>query len=147
MSTSTRHEIPPSERVKSLERKAQAIRSRLLRAVDELDARRNQVVAAGTYAKQMARPAAISALGAFVTIGLGVMAIRYVVRSRRENSLRTRIQRAIQRLELVPQPSLASRIFEKATLSLVTLVAGEVLKRMSSLPTTRVRRFERGVSS
>jgi hypothetical protein len=124
-------DVPPSERMRLLERRAQAIRSRFLRAVDALDERRHQVVAAGNYAKGIAKPAALSVLGIAVLVGVGALAVKLTLRARRERSLSGRASRLLQRLELVPKPSVGLRIFEKAVVSILTIAANEVMRQMT----------------
>lgn len=131
MSPPIHDEVSPSERLKSLEVKAQAIRSRLIHTVDALDARRHQVVAVGNYAKGIAKPLALSLLGLVAVVGVGAFAVRYVFRARKARSFSGRASRAVQRLDLVPKPSLGSRIVEKALVSILTLAATEVMRQLT----------------
>jgi hypothetical protein len=127
MSPGSHDDGSPSERLRSLELKAQAVRHRLTRAVDRLDERRHHAIALGSYARAAARPALLVALGAAVVIGAGVLVVRSVARTRRRRRLSEIVARAIRRLDLVPRPSLAKRMFEKAAMSLVTMAASELV--------------------
>ncbi|HVH41677.1 MAG TPA: hypothetical protein VM925_05020 [Labilithrix sp.] len=125
--------IPPSERVARLERKAKVIRSRLLRAVDALDARRHQVVEVGHQARAIAMPAAISLIGIAALFGVSVLAFGAALRSRRRLSISNRlsdgVSHALRRVELARQPSFGRRVFEKVALTVVTFAVGELAKR------------------
>ena len=130
-------EVPVDERMKRLERRARVIRSRLLRAVDALDARRHHVVEVGEHAKEVAKPAALSLLGIAALFGASVFAFSLALKVRRRRSLSYRMSEAIKRfdlgkrLNLVDQPSLARRVFEKITISVTTFAASELAKRLS----------------
>lgn len=132
MSTEPYENATPSERLRSLELKAQAIRSRLMRAVDSLDDRRERAMEVGTYAKSIARPALLSLLGAVVVVGVGVLAVRSFVRSRRRRRLpelaSRAASRAIQRIERARRPSAAVRLLQKAALTFATVAANEVVR-------------------
>lgn len=123
--------VPPSERIRLLEQKANIIRSRLLRAVDVLDTRRHQVAEMGAHARQMVKPVALSLLGIAALVGVGAIAIGLTIATRRRRSLRGRVSQALQKLDLVPRPSLARRVFERITLSMMTVAATELAKRMT----------------
>ena len=123
--------VPPSERMRLLEQKANVIRSRLLRAVDVLDTRRHQVVEMGAHARQMVKPVALSLLGIAALFGVGALAVGLAVAARRRRSFGGQVSHALQKLDLVAQPSLARRVFERITLSMMTVAATELAKRMT----------------
>ncbi|MBX3199176.1 MAG: hypothetical protein KF894_13680 [Labilithrix sp.] len=123
-------DVPPSERMQRLERRANVIRERLFRAVDALDTRRHQVVRIGTQAKKMAKPAAISLLGVAAFVGVSALALGLALRKRRRSSLKGAVSRALQGLEIVPQRSLSRRTLESITLSVLTLAATELTKQV-----------------
>ncbi len=131
------NEVPVDERMKRLERRAKVIRSRLLRAVDALDARRHHVVEIGEHAKAVAKPAALSVFGIAVLFGASAFAFSLALRASRRRSLSYRLGEGIrglhlgQRLDLFPRPSLSRRVFEKITLSVMTFAATELAKRLS----------------
>lgn len=130
-------EVPVDERMKRLERRARVIRSRLLRAVDALDARRHQVVEVGQHAKQIVKPAALSLLGIAALFGASVFAFGLALKVRRRRSLSYRLSEAVKglelgkRLNLVDQPSLPRRVFEKITISVMTYAASELAKQLT----------------
>jgi hypothetical protein len=128
MSTS-KQELSRDERMARLERRASVVRSRLLRAVDALDARRQQVARIGAQAKSVAVPAVLSVAGIAAVVGAGVLLLGASLFKRRRRSLSSRAAHAIQGLELVRPPSLARRVFEKVTLALVSFAATELAKR------------------
>ena len=132
-----KEEIPVDERMKRLERRAKVIRSRLLRAVDALDARRHHVVEIGEHAKEVAKPAALSLLGIAALFGASVFAFGLALKARRRRSLSYRLSQGISRLDLgkrlnlVPKPSMARTLFEKVALSVMTFAATELAKRLA----------------
>lgn len=121
----------PSERIRLLEQKANVIRARLLRAVDALDDRRHRVAEVGRHAKQMVKPVALSLVGIAALVGIGAIAVGLTIAARRRRSLRGRVSHALERLDVVPRPSLARRVFEKITMSMMTVAASELAKRMA----------------
>jgi hypothetical protein len=123
--------LPPSERMKLLERRAKFTRSRLLRAVDALDARRRQVVQIGEDAKALAKPAALSLAGVAALVGAGALAIGLVLRSRRRRSFGYRLGETLREAGIIEQPSFARRLVEKVSITVVGLAATEVVKRMT----------------
>ena len=131
MSDHPEDETSPSERLMALELKAQAIRSRLARVVDTLDARRHRAVAVGTYLRSGARPVAFAILGAVVIVGASALAVRSLLRQRRRRRLPALASRAMRRLDLQPKPSFAIRILEKAALSLATMTATELVAMLT----------------
>lgn len=126
-------ELPPSERLARLERRAEVIRSRFVRALDALDARRHQVVEVGKQAKAMAKPAVMTILGGAVLLGLGIFAVGAAFRARRRRSLSNRLSdgvaHAMQRVDAAREPSLARKMFDRLALTLVTFIATELGKR------------------
>ena len=132
-----KEEIPVDERMKRLERRARVIRSRLLRAVDALDARRHHVVEVGEHVKEAAKPAAASLLAIAALFGASVFAFSLAVKARRSRSLSYRMSQAFKRLELgkrldlAPRPSMARTLFEKVALSVMTFAATELAKRLT----------------
>lgn len=126
-------DVPVEERMKRLERRARVIRSRLLRAVDALDARRHHVVEVGAHAKEVAKPAALSLVAVAALFGASVFAFSLALKARRSRSLSYRashgVSRALQRWNIAERPSLPRRIFEKVTLTVATFAASELAKR------------------
>jgi hypothetical protein len=132
----TEHEhVSIDDRMKRLEQKAELLRSRFLRTVDALDARRHQVAAVGKQAKALAKPALMSVLGAAAVVGVGVFALAAAFRARRHRSLSDRVtdqaSRALAKIDRAREPSLPRRVFERVTLAIVTFVASEFVKRVT----------------
>lgn len=119
-----------TERRGRLERRANVIRSRLLRTIDALDHRRHQVAEVTHHAKRLAKPAAFTALGVFAgcaAIGIGIHAF---VKSRRKKNLGYRVQQMLERLQIVQtRPSILEDVVRKLAVSVTTIVAAEVAKR------------------
>lgn len=125
-------DVPPSERMKVLELKAQAIRSRLLRAIDTLENRRHQAALVGSYAKSIAKPAVVTLLGVVVVVGVSAIAVRHLLGKKKERTLAARASRMLRRLDLVEKPSMGARVFEKAALSLVTIAANALVRQITT---------------
>jgi hypothetical protein len=122
------------ERMQCLERRAKIVRSRLLRAVDALDVRRHQVVRATKRAKGMAINAALAVFGVAVLVGAGAFVAGKALRMRRGHRIGYRLGQAMKGLKLArrpSEPSLARRLVERLTLSVLSIVAGEIAKRAS----------------
>lgn len=112
-----------------LERRANVIRSRLLRTIDALDDRRHQVQELGHHAKRLATPLAATVAGAAI-LALGTtFAIRAMVRKRRNRSLSYRVSEALAPLRAQVKPPLWQDALRKVTLTLVGLLAAELAKR------------------
>jgi hypothetical protein len=127
----TKIELSIVERRSRLERRANVIRSRLLRTIDAIDVRRHQVVEVTHHAKRLVTPVALTVLGVAVAataVGLG---IRAFLRSRRERDLGFRIQRAVTRFRArtEPKPSLGWEVVRRLTLTLAGIAATELGKR------------------
>jgi hypothetical protein len=127
--SATNGEKSPEEKRRILEREAEIVQSRLLRAVDALDARRQRVVSAGKRAKSLALPFAISVLGVAALVGAGVYLLGKAAVSRKHASFGYRLRTAIKDMDLVARPSLGRRIFEKVALAAVTMAANELGRR------------------
>ena len=119
----------PDEKIELLERRAKVVRSRLLRAVDALDARRHQVVEIGDTAKKLAVPAAVAVVGIAAVLGVGAFALGIAVRSRRRRTFAERAVAAIRDLDLSPRPSLGKRVFDRAVLTVVSIATTELALR------------------
>lgn len=117
------------ERMRRLERRANVVRSRLLRAVDALDSRRRQISNVGKQAKRLVVPAALVALGVVALIGGSVFAVGYALKKRRRRSLSGRVSTAVQVFDRAREPSLARRVLERITLTVVSIAATEIAKR------------------
>lgn len=129
MSTKTKAALSLDEQRSRLERRANVIRSRLLRTIDALDNRRHQVQEIGHHAKRLAAPVGASLLG-FVAIGVGTtFAIRALLERRRERSFTYRVSKALAPLRQPPRPPFWQDALRKVALAAVGIVATELLKR------------------
>jgi hypothetical protein len=131
MSTDEKNGAPArsvDDEMQLLERKAKVVRSRLLRAVDALDARRHHVENVGEHVKEVAIPTAIGAAGVAALFGASIVSFTIAARVRRRRSLSYRLSRAIQRLDLVKPPPFRQRLFEKLAMTVVGLAATELAK-------------------
>src|SRR5687768_12556851 len=115
--------MSPEEHRKLLERRANVVRSRLLRTIDALDARRHQVEVIGEQAKKVALPVAATFLGG------AVVGIRSIFKRRHERLLSVRFANAIERWRPQKKPSFMEDLGRKALSSLVMLVTTEVARR------------------
>jgi len=118
-----------AEQRSRLERRANVIRSRLLRTIDALDTRRHQVQEIGHHAKRLAVPAIASAVGiAAVAFGT-TLAIRALVERRRERHFGYRLAKAIAPFRKEPRPSFWGEALRKIAISALGIVASELVKR------------------
>jgi hypothetical protein len=113
-----------------LERKADAARARLVRAVEALDRRRRQVVRLGTQAKQLAVPAAVSVAVVAALFGASILVFGMAWRERRRRSLRYRAKNTLRELQF-SRPSIGRVVAEKVASSLAALLATELGRRVS----------------
>lgn len=114
-----------------LERRADVVRSRLLRTVDALDTRRHQVTELGTKAKKLVIPVAISVVGLFA-VGVGVaLGIRALVRARHRRSLEWRMKHALDRFRAEEKRPYWQELLQKAGLTLVSITVSEIGRRIT----------------
>ena len=130
MSTPTKtKELSLSEQRSRLERRANVIRSRLLRTIDALDNRRHQVQEIGHHAKRLAAPVGASLIG-MVAIGVGTtFAIRALMERRRERSFTYRLSKALAPLRQAPRPPFWREALRTVALTAIGMVATELVKR------------------
>ena len=130
MSTPTKtKELSLTEQRARLERRANVIRSRLLRTIDALDNRRHQVQEIGHHAKRLAAPVGASLIG-MVAIGVGTtFAIRALMERRRERSFTYRLGKALAPLREPPKPPFWQDALRKIALTAIGIVATELVKR------------------
>jgi hypothetical protein len=135
-------EPTPSDRMDRLERRAKVVRSRLFRAVDVLDSRRHKVVEMTDTARRIVagpvvRGAALAVLGIAMLFGASAIAFGLALKAKRHRKLSYRaaqhVKKAIVRLDLIPQPTLARRVADKLVLTLVSIVASEIARRAKTL--------------
>lgn len=112
-----------------LERRANVIRSRLLRTIDALDTRRHQVTELSQHAKRLAVPVAATVAGvALLAFGTAFAVARYV-RHRRERTLRYHVSSLLARVRTEPRPSIVEDALRKLAVTVVSIVASEFAKR------------------
>lgn len=112
-----------------LERRANVIRSRLLRTIDALDARRHQVQEIGHHAKRLAKPVAASMAGIVVVAAGTTLLIGALVARSRNRKLSYRIAKALAPFRAEPKPSFWRQAFQRAALSMIGIVATEIATR------------------
>ena len=112
-----------------LERRANVIRSRLLRTIDALDARRHQVTEIGHHAKRLAIPVAASLVGIAVVAAGTTFAIRALVERSREKSFGYRLAKALAPLRRERRPPFWQEALRKVALTALGIAAGELVKR------------------
>lgn len=112
-----------------LERRANVIRSRLLRTIDALDNRRHQVQELWHHAKRLAAPAVASILGVAVVAAGTAFAIRTLVERRRERALTYRMSKALAPLRAPVRPPLWQEAFRKLALAVIGVIGSELAKR------------------
>lgn len=130
MSTKTK-QLSLDEQRSRLERRANVIRSRLLRTIDALDTRRHQVQEIGHHAKRLAVPVAGSLIGAAVIAAGTVFAIKALVERRRERDFSYRLAKAIQPFRAEVKPPFWADALRKLALTALTILATEAAKRGS----------------
>ena len=122
-------ELSLEERRARLERKAEVIRSRLLRHVDALDARRHHVTDVGRRAKDVAPRAVALVLAAGALTGAAIGLVTWAVRARRRRLLSVRVAEALAPRRARRRPSLGAELGRKMLVSFVTIAASELARR------------------
>ena len=115
---------------KALERRANVVRSRLLRTIDALDTRRHQVTEVGAQAKEIAPKAAMLLLGIAAVSACVVLGIRHYVRSPKERFLSYRVEQFLRQFRVEKPPSFAVQVAQRLTFTVVTMVATETSRRV-----------------
>jgi hypothetical protein len=129
LSLVARHVEPPDERRSSLERRANAVRARLLRTIDALDSRRHQVQEIGHHAKRVAVPLLGTVLATVVLAAGSVLAIRVLARRRREGELSVRIARLVEPFRIARPLPFWQGAARKLSLTVLTILVSELAKR------------------
>lgn len=112
-----------------LERRANVIRSRLLRTIDALDVRRHQVTETVHEAKALAPRIGITVLGVVAVTAGAVAGIRAWVKGRRERLLAYRVRHFFAELRAPRQPAFGVQLVQRVTLTIVTMAATELTRR------------------
>ena len=112
-----------------LERRANVIRSRLLRTIDALDNRRHQVQELGHHAKRLAMPVGAAFVGVVVLTAGATFGIRALIRRRREQNFGYRLSMALAPLRQPKRPPFWQEALRKVALTALGIVASELAKR------------------
>ena len=124
MSTDT---LSVEERRARLERRANVIRSRLLRTIDEIDMRRHQITAIAQHGKRLAIPATVVVVGgALLAAGLLFGAKRLFAK---KPTLGDEARRIIGGFRVQKRPSILEEAVRRLVITSVTIVAGAAAKR------------------
>jgi hypothetical protein len=118
-----------NDRTKLLERRANVVRSRLLRAVDALDARRHQVTEVGVLAKEAAPRVGLSLLGIVALTAGSVLGFRAYLRSRRKRLLGYRVKRLVGSFRFERKPPFAVEALQRITMTALTVFVTEATRR------------------
>jgi hypothetical protein len=124
-------ELSIRERRERLERRANVIRSRLLRTIDALDVRRHQVTEIGGHVKRLALPVSGVVIGVALLVAGTTFAIGRVLKRRKDRLLSTRFKKWLAPMVQPPKPSLLEEVVRKLTLTFVGIVGGELARRAS----------------
>lgn len=119
------------EHMKMLERRANVVRSRLLRAVDALDTRRHQVTEIGAQAKEAAPKVGLSLLGIAALSAGAVLGLRAYLKGRRERILGYRVKRFLGAfpLRVEKKPAFAVEALQRLAMTALTVLVTEVTRR------------------
>lgn len=112
-----------------LERRADVIRSRLLRTIDALDKRKHHVQEISQKAKRLAMPVGAAFVGMLLLSAGAVLVVRSLAHSRRERRLGYRISRALEPLRAQRRPSFWGEALRRVSLTALAVVATELAKR------------------
>ncbi len=112
-----------------LERRANVIRSRLLRTIDALDNRRHQVQEIGHHAKRLAAPVGASVIGMIAVAAGTTFAIRALLERRRERSFTYRLSKALAPLRQEARPQFWQHALRQVAIAALGVVATELIKR------------------
>ena len=124
-------ELSAEEQRKRLERRANVVRSRLLRAVDALDTRRHQVTEIGAMAKAAAPRIGLSVLGVTAAVAIAGLSLRSYLKSRRERAFAYRAKRLLGAfpLRVEKKPSFFAEAFQKIAMTAITVIVTEATRR------------------
>lgn len=122
---------PVELHMKMLERRANVVRSRLMRAVDALDTRRHQVTEIGVQAKEAAPKVGLSLLGIAALSAGSFLGVRAYLKSRRERVLSYRVKRLLGALPLRVErkPPFAVEALQRLAMTALTVLVTEATRR------------------
>jgi hypothetical protein len=125
----TPKQISLVEQRERLERRANVVRSRLLRTIDALDTRRHQIAEISGHVKRLAVPTVATVIGIAVATATAAFAITRIVRVRRERHLSYRLGKMLSPMFQQKRPSILEDAARKVTLTVLGIVATELAKR------------------
>jgi len=128
MSTKTKA-LSLDEQRSRLERRANVIRSRLLRTIDALDNRRHQVQEIEHHTKRLTAPMSTTAIGMVVLAAGTTIAIRALIEHRRERHFGYRLSKALAPLRREQKPPFWQEALRKVALTAIGILASELSKR------------------
>lgn len=115
------------ERRARLERRANTIRSRLLRTIDELDVRRHQVTAIAQHGKRLAIPATVAVVGGvLLAAGLLLGAKKLFTK---KPTFGDEARRIIGGFRVQKQPSVFDEAVRKLVVTTVAILGAAAAKR------------------
>lgn len=117
------------EHMKMLERRANVVRSRLVRAVDALDTRRHQVTEIGEQAMEAAPKVGLSVLGIAALTAGSFLGLRAYLKSRRERVFGYRLKRLIGTFRVEKKPPFAVEALQRLAMTALTALATEATRR------------------
>jgi hypothetical protein len=117
------------ERRSRLERRANVIRSRLLRTIDQLDHRRHQVQEIGHRAKRLALPVGAAIVGVVVLTAGAAFAVRALVHQRRSRRLGYRVTQALAPLRQERRLPFWKEALRRVALAALGILASELTRR------------------
>ncbi|HSO38011.1 MAG TPA: hypothetical protein VLT33_36035 [Labilithrix sp.] len=112
-----------------LERRANVLRSRLLRTVEVLDKRRHQVTELGHQAKRLALPLGGALLGAIVVAAGTTLAVRAFLENRREQRFGYRLSKSLAPLRREERPPFWQEAARKIAMTAIGMIATQLMKR------------------
>ncbi|HEY8077883.1 MAG TPA: hypothetical protein VIF62_27345 [Labilithrix sp.] len=131
MKTDKKNGASLTEHREILERKANVVRSRLLRTIDALDTRRHQVKEISEHMKRIAVPATAIVAGIAAITAIGAFTVVKLVRSRRERHLSYRFGEWLSARTAPKRPSILEDAVRKVVVSVLGIVATEAAKRVA----------------
>lgn len=127
------------DRTDLLERRANIVRSRLLRAVDALDARRHQVERIGKQARELAVPTVLGTVAVVALFGASAYAFGVAIKRRRRLTLGERVVSVVRDIERAARPSFFRRAAEQIAFAVISYGATEVARRaVGNIPDGRL---------
>lgn len=130
-----------------LERRAEVVRSRLLRHIDALDDRRHQVQDLGRRAKVAGERFGAFAVGGALLLGGAIGLAVWALKRRSSKKLENRVASALAPLRRPRQPSLGADLGRRLLMTVIPVVVAQLSTRITkrALPTPKERLIEQRV--